>query len=400
MSKCPYVDASLTAPTIQKQRMRANRLYDRCMFRGATGIIRNVFNDYSRVRSQATGRWRIVVLVYVGMLTPTYAQVAPPELLPKAVDSATSVDVVVTSSTPGAVLRYTTNGEDPLSTHPQLTNGSSIRIDRSCTLSVAAWSGTERSATTQASYRITGSASMGDYHGLSMSVSGKVWSWGQQGSGRLGNGLTATYSVMDPSRTLDPPGNLDTARAINAGTSHSLAVDASGTVKAFGWNGYGLLGNGTTTTSAYPVDVLKQGSPPVVLDNAVGVAAGTWLSLALLDDGSVWSWGARSKGRLGNGATSGNQLYAGRVRTLEAGYPPLSGIRQLAAKGSFGVAREPHEWEESGGTGRVWSWGDNVWGQLGAGHTYDQSRARLVMEAYQTPLTEACQSIVGPTTLR
>src|SRR5881628_2032757 len=85
--------------------------------------------------------------------------------------------------------------------------------------------------------------------------------------------------------------------AVAAGWGHSVALKSDGTVWAWGYNGYGQLGDGTTTQRLTPVQV--SGSSGVI-----AIATGQYFSLALKSDGTVWAWGYNYYGQLGNGNTS------------------------------------------------------------------------------------------------
>ena len=74
---------------------------------------------------------------------------------------------------------------------------------------------------------------------------------------------------------------------------HSLALDNSGTVWAWGYNSSGQLGDGTTIDRSASVPV----SGPMT--NVVLIAAGCWHSLAVKSDGMVWAWGDDYLGQLG-----------------------------------------------------------------------------------------------------
>jgi len=95
-----------------------------------------------------------------------------------------------------------------------------------------------------------------------------VWAWGHNGSGQLGNGSTTKSNV--PVQVTGLSGVV----AVAGGGYHSLAVKSDGTVWAWGYNSYGQLGNGNTTNSNVPVQVRG-------LSNVVAVAAGAYHSLAV-----------------------------------------------------------------------------------------------------------------------
>jgi alpha-tubulin suppressor-like RCC1 family protein len=109
-------------------------------------------------------------------------------------------------------------------------------------------------------------------------------------------------------------------------------------------NEYGNLGDGTFTQRPTAVNV---GS------NVSQVAAGYDHSLAVISDGSVWSWGSHTFGQLGTGSTlsaASPQLVSGISGT----------ITQVAAGWNHSLAL--------GSDGTVWAWGDNQYGELGDGN--------------------------------
>src|SRR2546428_6526575 len=77
------------------------------------------------------------------------------------------------------------------------------------------------------------------------------------------------------------------------------ATTVSGTVWAWGYNGFGELGNGTFTAT-YPYGIDTPG-PVSGLSGVTAIAGGNYHSLALKSDGTVWAWGQNFIGQLGNG---------------------------------------------------------------------------------------------------
>ena len=87
-----------------------------------------------------------------------------------------------------------------------------------------------------------------------------------------------------------------TATAVAAGTDHSVALGSDGNVYDWGYNGFGQLGNNTTTDSDTPVKVTLPGGV-----KATAVAAGDYMTEAIGTDLNVYAWGDGEDGGLGNG---------------------------------------------------------------------------------------------------
>lgn len=187
---------------------------------------------------------------------------------------------------------------------------------------------------------------------------GQVLAWGWNGDGQLGDGTTATATRSTPEPVVHEDGTpLADVVQVAADGDHALAVTAGGEVWAWGDNEYGQLGDGTTENRHHPVQVTG-------LSDVVAVAAGFGESYALDGGGQVWEWG-------------GNKTEPEMV--VDAAGDPLGGVTAIAAGNSHAVAL--------GSDGRVWTWGDNYWGQLGDGTTTDRDYADVVVHSDDTELT-------------
>lgn len=178
----------------------------------------------------------------------------------------------------------------------------------------------------------------GNWHSLELDANGRVWAWGGNLSGELGDGTDNEYRWV-PAEV----GNLADVVTIAAGNHHSLAVRSDGTVWAWGSNGLGSLGDGSTTNRNLPVQV--HGLSDVVLVSASAH------SLALRADGTVWSWGPNTYGQLGDGSTA--------TRLTPVQVKGLKDVVAIAAGGHHSLAIRSD--------GTVWAWGANFNGQLGDG---------------------------------
>ncbi|HEY6503701.1 MAG TPA: hypothetical protein VIZ28_07005 [Chitinophagaceae bacterium] len=155
----------------------------------------------------------------------------------------------------------------------------------------------------------------GAYHSLALTYDGKVWAWGRNSSGQLGDGTL--YENHLPK----PVSGLSNIISIAAGFDYSLALKNDGTVWAWGGNMWGVIGDGTYTDRYLPVQVSN-------LSGIIAIAAATEHCLALKNDGTVWSWGWNAYGCLGDGSNIVK-------RSLPAQIAALSEIKAIAANGSY-----------------------------------------------------------------
>ncbi|WP_448059535.1 RCC1 domain-containing protein [Cellulomonas hominis] len=185
----------------------------------------------------------------------------------------------------------------------------------------------------------------GYYYSLALTADGRVYAWGFNLLGQLGDGTTASSSSPVP--VTMPPG-VAAFTAVAAGGSHSLALTADGLAYGWGLNGSGELGDGTTTNHATPEPVSMPGGVQLS-----AVVAGDVHSLALTSDGAVYAWGANSSGEVGDGTTTD------RLAPVDVPLPGGATAAQLAAGDTHSLAVTSD--------GRLLVWGGNDSGQLGDG---------------------------------
>lgn len=136
--------------------------------------------------------------------------------------------------------------------------------------------------------RYVRAVSAGFDHSMALGVDGRVWTWGGNGSGQLGDGTTTDRFAAKAVT------GLKGIRAIAAGDGFSLALDSSGIVYAWGNNVLGQLGDGTRIGKTTPVQVSR-------IDAVQGIVAGGAHAMAVRADGSLWTWGHNGTGQLGEG---------------------------------------------------------------------------------------------------
>jgi alpha-tubulin suppressor-like RCC1 family protein len=282
------------------------------------------------------------------------------------------------SAMAGATIRYTTDGTDPTTGSPVYT--SPLTFELTTTLKAKAYHPDyTASPTSTATYTIKPVVPL-------LSLPGGTYAAGQ----------TVTVSHPDPAVTLrytldgiDPTtadpvvavgGNLTvgnfvlkvrafktgcdpsdvvtavyavtgqlTAGMVSAGEGFSMALLPDGTVYSWGYNANGRLGDGTTTDRWLPV-------PVGGLTGIVAIAAGGDHALALTSGGEVLSWGAGSQGQLGDGT-----VVSKSSPVLVSG---LSGVVAVAAGKGFSAALRSD--------GSLWMFGDNAVYQLGTGDQTDR----------------------------
>ena len=158
------------------------------------------------------------------------------------------------------------------------------------------------------------SLAAGSGHACALTIAGGVRCWGGNGAGQLGNGLVESTSRAVP---VDVIGLGSGVVAITAGGTHTCALTAGGGVKCWGSNASGQIGDGTIAPSrTVPVDVV--GLPTGV----AAVSAGGSHTCAITVDGTVRCWGANTWGQLGDGTTTAKPVpqlvLAGGVRAIAA----------------------------------------------------------------------------------
>jgi len=140
---------------------------------------------------------------------------------------------------------------------------------------------------------------------------------------------------------------------IASGTFHTLAIKSDGSLWAWGLNAHGELGDGTNTNRVSPVKIM---------DDVASVSAGQYYSMAIKTDGSLWVWGCNINGQLGDGTTD----YRNKP------YKIMDNVICVSAGGECALAVKDDY--------SLWAWGANDYGQLGDGTTTDKMTPIKIMD--------------------
>ena len=93
---------------------------------------------------------------------------------------------MISTTTPGATIRYTTDGNDPTTASPSVASGGTVLVDRSMTLKARAWKGADASVVRDDDYVISGAVALGARHTVALKSDGTVWAWGDNDRGQVG----------------------------------------------------------------------------------------------------------------------------------------------------------------------------------------------------------------------
>ena len=155
----------------------------------------------------------------------------------------------------------------------------------------------------------------GTEHTCALLATGAVHCWGNNASGQLGNGNTTDQLTPTPVTGLSSDGT-----AISAGHHHTCALLATGAAHCWGYNAYGQLGNNSTANRLTPTAVTG------LSGGVTAITAETFHTCALLATGAVECWGYNGYGQLGDNTTS-NRLTPTAVTGLSSGVTAITAGR-------------------------------------------------------------------------
>ena len=201
---------------------------------------------------------------------------------------------------------------------------------------------------------VTGNKYSGGY--CALLATHRIYCWGDDGSGELGNGATIPHSA--PTKV----GGVTNAVSILGGTSDFCAQLATGRVDCWGYGEDGELGDGYSRSSSLPVPVRGITNPKVIV-------AGLSTYCAILTKGRVSCWGYNEYGQLGNGSTTDSD-----VPVLVAN---LTDVTTVVGENQGGAT-----YCAVRSIGQVYCWGFGQEGQLGNGQFDMNSDVPVPVWAY------------------
>ena len=192
----------------------------------------------------------------------------------------------------------------------------------------------------------------GTNHSLALRADGKVFAWGANETGQLGNDSNSSSNTPVQVKGVNANGVLSDIVAVSGGRASSFAIGSNGNLFAWGDNQYGQLGDGTTTNRKTPIQV--------GLLSDITAVSGDLHSLALRSDGTLFTWGNNQAGQLGNGTTADS----------ETPKPLISKVVAVSAGKLHSLILRSD--------GTVFAWGSNQDGQLGNGTTNNSTFPGIV----------------------
>ena len=205
----------------------------------------------------------------------------------------------------------------------------------------------------------------GRYHTAAVKTDGTLWTWGFNSTGQLGDNSTVARS--SPVTTA---GGGTTWCQVSGGRYHTAGVKTDGTLWTWGFNSTGQLGTGTTVNRSSPGTTAGGGT------TWCQVSGGNLHMAAIKTDGTLWTWGAGTNGRLGNGDISNR---SSPVTTIGGG---TTWCQVSAGAASTAAVKTD---------GTLWTWGSNASGALGIGSTTSSNSPVLVFGDKNT----WCQVSIG-----
>jgi autotransporter-associated beta strand protein len=199
------------------------------------------------------------------------------------------------------------------------------------------------------------SVAAGSQHSVAVADDGRVYAWGSTANGRLGVGATTAFNFAYPTQVFSA-GTLSgkfIRSVVSGGSSsaHTLALDAGGTLYAWGANDRGQLGVGDNFERTQPAAVSRVSG--ALLGKTVTQASASTAHSMAVAGGTAFAWGRNASGELGDGTQTDRNVPVAVTGGSLAGKT----VKMVAAGENHSLALDTD--------GNLYGWGGNLSGQLG-----------------------------------
>jgi len=219
---------------------------------------------------------------------------------------------------------------------------------------------------------------------IALKEDGTVWTWGYNYYGQLGDNTASNRNYAVQVKDRSGLGYLQGICQVATNRNTTFALTDTGEVYSWGYNYDGQLGDGTRNTGSSAGGRRKILPVKALINDVARIVGGMHSTIALKNDGTIWTWGLNRYGTLGYGAssTSDNSNYAKatpmQVKIDSATF--LTDVVEIgtAHEADYAITKD----------GKAYSWGYNNVGQLGVNNTTNYSYAQLVKRMYGELLTD------------
>ena len=190
-----------------------------------------------------------------------------------------------------------------------------------------------------------------NYAGVATKTDGTLWAWGANFRGTLGQNQAPAQLFGASSPTQIPGTTWNTAiDTMGQGINRIQAIKSDGTLWYWGYGGYGSMGNNITATSYYSSPTQLPGT-----STWSNIAVSNYFTTLTRTDNTLWGMGYGGYGTLGHGGTTAVPGVSSPIQI--PGTTWATGEGKLSATNSSTIAVKTD--------GTLWSWGWNVYGELG-----------------------------------
>jgi uncharacterized repeat protein (TIGR02543 family) len=219
--------------------------------------------------------------------------------------------------------------------------------------------------------------SFGSDHSSAITSEGRIFTWGYNIYGQLGDGTQAFKSTpTDITHQFSLTAG-EKIIQVTLGIAHSSAITSEGRLFTWGWNNFGQLGDGTTANRTTPTDITHQFNLNIG-EKIIQASLGHGHSAVITSESRIFIWGWNNNGQLGDG-TSSNRLKPTNI-THRFYLPAGETIIQVSLNMNHSSAITSE--------GRIFTWGHNIFGQLGDGTTSNRTKPTDITHQFNLNIGE------------